>query len=95
MLGLLLKIIPLIKNNNESLERTLQSILEQKILCNIAGLFEELTNKNNFKYRENRVENLIDKKIFGFIKINMQKKIENLIYYLLQFFKFKKIDSIL
>ena len=95
MFGLLLKIFLLIKNINESLDRTLQSILEQEILCNIECLLGELSNKNNQKYSKNRVENLIDKKIVGFIKISINKKRENRIYFLLQFFKFEKIDLIL
>ena len=95
MFSLLLKITFLTKNENDSLDRSLKNFFVEKISFNIQPLVGELPCKYYKKYRKNKLENFIEKKLFGFIKINLRKKTENRISYSFQFLRSKKIDLIL
>ena len=84
MIGLLLRINTLTSNDNDSLKEVLKKILKQQIIHQIQLLFVDQSKENNHKYINNKIANLITKRLQKFTQIIINEKKENGIYYLLQ-----------
>ena len=84
---MLLTIITLTKNDNRSFDRTLKSILDQEISHQIEWLVVDASKEDNQEYRKNKIDKLMDKKLYKVKHINMNKQKQNGIYFSMNYAK--------